>query len=212
MRTQTGEARSVFIGIADFVLGYSPALRFTRVIWIIAIFFAVFVIIAEWQINVLGLREDAVSVKPKRDLWQALQPWAYGGLGACASLLRSAHYFIYQRCFDVRRKPEYLNRILLGSISGGAIILFTNYLVAADDTFTHFGSAALGFIAGYSTDFLFNTIERIVTAIFPKVAVETVPRDSSQTPAPAQPRQRPRRSDQPDANDLDADGKPKPKE
>ena len=54
------------------------------------------------------------------------------------------------------------------SISGGAIILFVNYLVADDGTVLHLSSAALGFVAGYSTDFLFNTIERVVAAIFPK--------------------------------------------
>ena len=46
-------------------------------------------------------------------------------VGACAYMLRSAHYFIYQRSFDTRRTPEYFNRILLGAISGGAIILFS---------------------------------------------------------------------------------------
>ena len=87
-------------------------------------------------------------------------------------MLRSAHYFIYQRTFDVRRTPEYFNRILLGAVSGGAIILFVEYLSkSADDGSTaHVGSTALGFIAGYSGDFLFNTVERIVNAIFPKDA------------------------------------------
>ena len=94
-------------------------------------------------------------------------------------MLRSAHYFIYQRSFDVRRTPEYFNRILLGAISGGAIILFVTNLINDDGSSINLGAAALGFVAGYSTDFLFNTIERIVTAIFPKVAVETVPADSS---------------------------------
>jgi hypothetical protein len=177
-----------FIGkIKQFALGDSPALRFTRVLLCAAIGFAIMVIVAEWQINVLGMKANADLVQTEKDLWRALLPWTYGGLGACAYLLRSAHTFIYQRCFDIRRKPEYTNRILLGSISGGAIILFSNYLASEDDTVTHFGSAALGFIAGYSTDFLFNTIERIVTAIFPKVQIETVPDPSavSRRPTPA---------------------------
>jgi len=111
-------------------------------------------------------------------LLDLLIPWAYGGLGACAFLLRSAHAFIYQRSFDLRRKPEYFNRILLGAISGGAIILFTKYLVDQEGTFAQLSASALGFVAGYSTDSLFNTIERIVNAIFPKVALETVPKES----------------------------------
>jgi hypothetical protein len=104
----------------------------------------------------------------QKNILQSLLPWAYGALGSCAYLLRSAHYFIYQRSFDLRRKPEYFNRVLLGAISGGAIILFVNYLVDDGGTVLHLSSAALGFVAGYSTDFLFNTIERVVAAIFPK--------------------------------------------
>jgi hypothetical protein len=168
----------------DRIFGYSPALRFTRGLWIVAILIAVFVVCAEWRIFALGQEADVdkpmewllmdVSVKEAKQLLESLVPWAYGALGACAFLLRSAHTYIYRRCFDLRRKPEYFNRILLGAISGGAIILYTKYLVDQDGTAVGLGSAALGFIAGYSTDFLFNTIERIVTAIFPKVGMETV--------------------------------------
>lgn len=159
----------------------SPAQHFTNRLWVWTIFFALFVVFAELGINVLGARTNQTDlwVKGPRDLLFSLQPWAYGGLGACAYMLRSAHYFIYQRSFDVRRKPEYYNRILLGAISGGAIILFVTNLTNDDGSSINLGAAALGFVAGYSTDFLFNTIERIVTAIFPKVAVETVPADSS---------------------------------
>ena len=159
----------------------TPAQRFNRTLWTFTVAFAAFVVLAEWGSSMLGMRTNATDfwIKGPRDFLQSLLPWAYGGLGACAYMLRSAHYFIYQRSFDVRRTPEYFNRIGLGAISGGAIILFVNNLVNDDGTSINLGSAALGFVAGYSTDLLFNTIERIVTAIFPKVSVETVASDSS---------------------------------
>ena len=91
--------------------------------------FGAFVIIAECLIYVWGLDGDANKYVWQKNILQSLLPWAYGALGSCAYLLRSAHYFIYQRSFDLRRKPEYFNRVLLGAISGGAIILFVNYLV-----------------------------------------------------------------------------------
>jgi hypothetical protein len=176
-------SRGGFIGrlVNRFRGDGSPAQHFTNRLWICTIFFALFVIFAELGINVLGAKtnQNDLWVKGPRDLLLSLQPWAYGGLGACAYMLRSAHYFIYQRSFDVRRTPEYYNRILLGAISGGAIILFITNLSNDDGSSINLGAAALGFVAGYSTDLLFNTIERIVTAIFPKVAVETVPADSS---------------------------------
>jgi hypothetical protein len=94
--------------------------------------------------------------------------YAYGGLGACAYLLRSAHIFIYKRTFDFRREPEYYNRILLGAIAGGTITLFVNQATGDEGTTVQLSSAALGFIAGYSTDFLFSKIENIITVILPK--------------------------------------------
>jgi hypothetical protein len=155
----------------DWILGNSPALRFTRMFAVVAICLAAFVVAAQCRVYVLGLEGDQLQDGHvwQKNILESLLPWAYGGLGSCAYLLRSAHYYIYQRIFDLRRKPEYFNRVLLGAISGGAIILFVNYLV--DDgsgTELHLSSAALGFVAGYSTDFLFNTIERVIAAIFPK--------------------------------------------
>jgi hypothetical protein len=151
------------------LFGNSPALRFTRRFAFAAIIIAVAILTGECLVYYWGLDPDTTRYAWQRNLAQILLPWAYGALGSCAYLLRSAHYFIYQRCFDLRRKPEYFNRVLLGAISGGAIILFVDYLVDSDSGDTlHLSSAALGFVAGYSTDFLFNTIERIVAAIFPK--------------------------------------------
>jgi hypothetical protein len=180
-----GKYASFWWRLRDFFLGYSPAQRFTRELWAWAIVFAVFIVAAEWGINVLGLKKETAA-GGWRTLLQSLVPWAYGGLGACAYMLRSAHYFIYQRSFDTRRTPEYFNRILLGAISGGAIILFAEYLLSAEDSSAgHLGSAALGFVAGYSGDLLFNTIERIVGAIFPKVQVEQTATDDAKKKAAA---------------------------
>jgi hypothetical protein len=150
------------------IFGYSPALRFTRMFALVAIIIGTFVVVAECLIYVWGQEADASKFLWQKNLLESLLPWAYGALGSCAYLLRSAHYYIYQRTFDLRRNPEYFNRVLLGAISGGAIILFVNYLVDEDGTVLHLSSAALGFVAGYSTDFLFNTIERVVAAVFPK--------------------------------------------
>src|SRR5206468_1949277 len=107
-------------------------------------------------------------------------PFLYGALGACSYLIRSGNRFIYERTFDERRLPEYLNRILLGFLAGGTVHLFISEesvkgalaslnqgvgMVTLQLTTKDLSAKALAFLAGYSTDFLYTTIERIVAAV-----------------------------------------------
>lgn len=107
-------------------------------------------------------------------------PFTYGALGAVAYLLRACHEHIYKRQFDVNHIPEYYNRILLGLVSGGAIVLFISQ-VTTDDGVTQISAQALGFLAGYNTDLLFSTVERVSTAILPKVGLDSVRREERRT-------------------------------
>jgi len=159
---------------SEFVLGDSPALRFTRCLWYVSLGFAIFVLGANWYLNVKAENSNTDSYLISRTILELIMPWMYGGLGACVYLLRSAHTYIYLRTFDVRRKPEYSNRILLGAIAGGAIILFANNIAGDEGTVIQLGSAALGFLAGYNTDLLFNALERISNALLPKLGIDTV--------------------------------------
>jgi len=107
-----------------------------------------------------------------------IAPFTYGAMGACVFLLRTLHQHIYGRTFDRRREPEYFNRILLGAISGGAIVLLlqgskSSGARGADVTAISYN--ALGFLAGYNTDLLFSAIERITNAVFPKTPDQNAP-------------------------------------
>ena len=108
-------------------------------------------------------------------------PFTYGGIGACAFLLRSCHQYIIKRQFSTAYIPEYYNRILLGMISGGSVTMFASELTTDKGTAIHLSSAALGFLAGYNTDFLFSAIERIIQAILPKVGLESVQKAGSRS-------------------------------
>ncbi len=98
-----------------------------------------------------------------------LIPFTYGGIGSCAFLLKSCHKYIYTRQFDKRRISEYYNRILLGIVSGGAVTLFVGQFGADGDAAIKLAAAALGFLAGYNTDYLFSALERLIAALLPKV-------------------------------------------
>jgi len=164
----------------------SEAQQFAWLLWGCTIAVVIGIVIIEWALDWYGpgIEGDAGRFNLLLQFGSILQPYLYGALGACAYLLRSAHTFIYLRTFDLRRKPEYFNRILLGSVSGGAIILLIDNITTDSEDTVQLSSAALGFIAGYSNDFLFNTVERVMSAILPKVGITTV---AQRQPRAAQP-------------------------
>jgi len=163
----------------ELLWGDSPAPRFTRKLWFAALCLAILVVWFNWYLNIIAVDGDTGLHLKWRTIVELLTPWLYGGLGACVYLLRSAHMYIYQRTFDVRRKPEYTNRIMLGAIAGGAIIMFTNNIAGDDGSVIQLSSAALGFLAGYNTDLLFSAMERVINALLPKIGLDTVQKASA---------------------------------
>lgn len=101
-------------------------------------------------------------------------PFTYGVLGACAYLLRVTEKHLRQRDFDVSRIAEHNNRLMLGALSGGVIVLFIQDIPNGQDVTFQIAEGALGFLAGYSIDLLFDTLDRIIQAILPKVGLETI--------------------------------------
>jgi hypothetical protein len=98
-----------------------------------------------------------------------LLPFAYGLFGSCAYLLRACHKRISDRTFDLHRIAEYKNRMILGFVSGGGVMLFISE-IAVDNAgeATELGASAVAFLAGYNTEYLFQLIERLSQALLPK--------------------------------------------
>jgi hypothetical protein len=63
--------------------------------------------------------------------------------------------------------------MLLGVIAGGAIQLLITQ-VADESGVIRLSAAALAFVAGYNSDLLFSTVERISAALLPKVGVSSM--------------------------------------
>ncbi len=115
-----------------------------------------------------------------------LIPFLYGTLGADAYVLRLTTHRLHTRQFDPRRKAENQARLVLGTLSGGMIVFFINtgsFSLIGDsgNIYNTLGTAAAGFIAGYSTDFLYDTIERLIGAILPRIGATS--RGTQDTPA-----------------------------
>lgn len=119
-----------------------------------------------------------VTLQVLAGIFKGIVPFTYGGIGACAYLLRNAHAFVHKRSFDTNRIPEYYNRILLGVLSGGVIFLF----IDPKQLSLEISAAALAFVAGYNSDVLFNTLERISRAILPKLPGEDGAKGTQVTP------------------------------
>ena len=96
-----------------------------------------------------------------RDVSHAFLPFVFGLVGALTFLLRSAHTYIAERTFDLNRRPEYYNRMVLGFLGGGIALLFVPSTATV-------GQNAVSFLVGYNTDYLFQMIERVAQAVFPK--------------------------------------------
>jgi len=95
----------------------------------------------------------------------SLIPFLYGAFGACIFTLRQAEVQLRERTFDPRRLPEYRNRLVLGTLSGGVIVLL--YSSGGSEADIKITEAALGFIGGYSIDLIFSLLDRIVNTLKP---------------------------------------------
>ena len=110
-----------------------------------------------------------------RDVTQTFLPFVFGLLGAVTFLLRSAHTYIAERTFDLNRRPEYYNRMVLGFLGGGIALLLVPPSTASEiapsfvlPSTAKVGQNAVSFFVGYNTDYLFQMIERVAQAVFPK--------------------------------------------
>jgi len=95
--------------------------------------------------------------------WFALSiaPFAYGAFGATIRLLRVTERRLHDRSFDPRRLPEHRNRLVLGTLSGGAIVMLYSS-GGIGETDVKITEIALGFLAGYSIDLLFSILDGLV--------------------------------------------------
>ncbi len=133
---------------------------------------------ALWAVENAGMFEYATYLYT---LDTTLMPFLYGAFGASVFMLRQAETQLRERTFDPRRLPEFRNRLVLGTLSGGVIVLlYSSGGIAETDI--KITEAALGFIGGYSIDLLFTLLDRIVDSFSP---VEKRNTNTTSSPPPA---------------------------
>ncbi|MEQ8603303.1 MAG: hypothetical protein RIB45_08280 [Marivibrio sp.] len=156
--------------------GTGDGYRWSKMLWAITAIFLLCVLAAQMYRTMTGL-DGRIAGGDAKTIWDALvvhvSPFVYGGLGACVHLLRTCHKHLAARTFSRLRKQEYLSRILLGVIAGGAVLLMAEN-VYDDGARVNLLSAALAFLAGFNVDFLYQALDRVANAVLPKVGLDSV--------------------------------------
>lgn len=137
--------------------------------------------ILQYRVSYFDIGPD-IQITEAHLFWVRLQtylsflvPFTYGALGTCAYLLRVVEQRLKARDFDISRIPQHWNRFVLGTLSGGMVVLFINQMPGAENSTVKISEGALGFLAGYSIEFLFQTLDRMLTALLPKKAESAKP-------------------------------------
>lgn len=111
-------------------------------------------------------------------------PMIFGALGACAYLLMEGHMWIWNKTFSANLIQRDHIKLVIGALSGLIIIeLIWPQPNPGGPVLgsVSVGKAGLAFLAGYSTDFLFETIKRLIGALLPRTE-QTAPARSADGP------------------------------
>lgn len=95
-------------------------------------------------------------------------PILYGLLGAFAFVLRKLSREVNEKSFSRESRVNYLLRIHLGALAGLSIGWFFGNTMHAAVNISSLSPLALAFLAGYSVDLLFSSMDRIIDSISAK--------------------------------------------
>lgn len=120
------------------------------------------------QINDVGVRVIQAAQHPILIIGAYILPLLYGLLGAYAYILRVLFEEIRTITYSMDSDIRYILRINLGALAGLMVGLF--------NVTVNFSPLAIAFVAGYSIEFLFMAIDRLIDSVN---KVKTVPQESA---------------------------------
>ena len=126
-----------------------------------------------------------------------LDPFLFGAIGAWIYLYKTLNDLYTVRCLHPRKLSTDWLRLFMGALSGGLLVhvLFPDLVgggkfvtqeslsgtsssgetVQEMKTTLSFSASAVGFLAGYSVDFFYRTLDRMIRAILPRSTEEATP-------------------------------------
>ena len=142
-------------------------------------FFRKMLWIAIALISIILLKEYIIGSNMTEDSFAAfIDPFLYGALGALIFLYKDLTDGYVNRTLNSKQLAASWLRIFMGGLTGGILYhLFGPALAEAEAQ--GIGAAAIGFLGGYSVDFFYQTLDKIIHMISPKD-----PSDKQQIAAP----------------------------
>lgn len=159
---------------------WTPVGRYLMLLWLVMISMIAAALTFEYKLSIFESVHQIGDINPKEHgelfIFNYINPFVFGTLGACAYLMRITGKRLTDRTFNPARLPEHWNRLFLGTMSGGVIILFVQNAISVgpEGGGVTLSAAAIGFLAGYSIDFLYQIIDRIINAVIPKIDANLV--------------------------------------
>lgn len=120
------------------------------------------------------LKQDPILSTDWRILHDFLgyfDPFLYGAVGAWIYLYRTLSTFYADRVMHPAKLSTDWLRLFMGTLAGGLIVQLFGEMFQDMQTYS---AAAIGFLAGYSTEFFYQFLDRVIRAIFPKEISSTV--------------------------------------
>lgn len=98
-------------------------------------------------------------------------PFLYGAIGAWIYLYRTLTRNYSERCLNPQEWPNYWLRLFMGSLAGGLLVHFfmpgANEVPLDNTQSDIMAKATLGLLAGYSVDFFYGMLDRLIQAALP---------------------------------------------
>ncbi|MDM8566814.1 hypothetical protein QUF74_14320 [Candidatus Halobeggiatoa sp. HSG11] len=131
-------------------------------------FFRKMLWIAVALISVIFLKRYIIGGTPDPQSFAAyVDPFLYGGLGALIYLYKDLTDDYIGRTLNPKQLAANWLRIFMGGLTGGILYhLFGATLQGVPNI----GPAAIGFLGGYSVDFFYQTLDKIIHALSPKTS------------------------------------------
>jgi len=143
-----------------------------------------------------GSVRATIAAKPNtsldllNQLLQMAVPFLYGAIGSLVYVYKTLSDLYVSRALDPNKLADDWMRLFMGGLMGGLMVAlfyqqyYSSYSDNAEGSAKQISALAIAFLTGYSVEFFYRVLDRIINTVLPKSA-----EDSSTSQAVISPRQ-----------------------